>query len=117
MPRKRDDSLDAAVLSLSMDGVRPSDIARQLKVTPNRVFAVKAFFYRHGVIFPPIRKGPPTREQAPRLTHLNTELREALAPHAAARGMGTRELALRLLGAIIRDELVDAVLDDGGADA
>ena len=37
---------------------------------------------------------------------------DALAPHAAARNTGARELAVRILDAIAGDGLVDAILDD-----
>jgi len=114
MPKRRDDSLDAAVISLARQGVRASDIARRLGETPNRVHSVLHFLRRHGATFPPVRSGPSPDKQKARLTRLNAEIRDGLEPHAIARGMSVKELALHLLEAVVRDDLVAAVLDDAG---
>jgi hypothetical protein len=111
--RARDNSLDAAVAEQAQKAVRASDIARNLGVTPNRVHSVLNFLRRHGAEFPPVRSGPRPGLQGPRLTRLNAELRSALAPHAAARGMSARALAARILEIVTREDLVDAILDDG----
>lgn len=111
---KRDDSLDAAVITLAREGVRASDIARRLDVTPNRIHSVLHYLRRHGAAFPRARSGPAPGKQGARLTRLNADLRDGLAPHATARGMGVKELAVCLLGIIIRDGLIEAILDDTG---
>ncbi|WP_297773073.1 helix-turn-helix domain-containing protein [uncultured Roseovarius sp.] len=114
MPVRPDDSLDADVIPLAREGVPASDIARRLGVTPNRIHAVLARLRRQGAEFPPVRLGAPCRKQGARLTRLNSDLREGLEPHAIARGMSVKEMALRLLDIVIRDGLVDAILDDTG---
>lgn len=45
---------------------------------------------------------------------LAPEVRDALEPHATARGLCPVALAERLLSKIAADDLVDAVLDDRG---
>ncbi|PKP66454.1 MAG: hypothetical protein CVT86_02940 [Alphaproteobacteria bacterium HGW-Alphaproteobacteria-8] len=112
MPRRRDDSLDAAVITLAQQGVRASDIARRLGVTSGRIHTVLHFLRRHGAEFPRVKSGPSGDLQGARLTRLSGALRAALAPYAAARQMSVKALAVQILWIVARDRLVDAIIDD-----
>lgn len=95
-----------------MQAVPASEIARRLGVTTQRVHSVLHYLRRHGAVFPPVRLGKRCGPQGAQLTRLNAETRAALEPHAIARGMETKALAVRILDVVIRDNLIDAILDD-----
>ena len=107
---RRDDSLDASVSGLATQAVPAREIARRLGVTAQRVHSVLHYLRRHGAVFPPVRLGKPCGPQGAQLTRVNAETRAA--PHAIARGMETKALAVRILDVVIRDNLIDAILDD-----
>ena len=109
---RRDDSLDASVSGLATQAVPAREIARRLGVTAQRVHSVLHYLRRHGAVFPPVRLGKPCGPQGAQLTRVNAETRAALEPHAIARGMETKALAVRILDVVIRDNLIDAILDD-----
>ncbi|ARE85026.1 hypothetical protein ROSMUCSMR3_03572 [Roseovarius mucosus] len=109
---RHDDSLDTPVTELAVQAVPASEIARRLGVTTQRVHSVLHYLRRHGAAFPPVRPGKPCGPQGAQLTRLNAETRAALAPHAIARGIETKALAVRILDVVIRDNLIDAILDD-----
>ena len=57
------------------------------------------------------------RAERPSETHrrtvaVDTDILDALEPHAAARAISTNELARRILAAVADDNLTDAILDD-----
>lgn len=57
------------------------------------------------------------RAERPSETHrrtvaVDTDILDALEPHAAARAISTNELARRILAAVADDNLIDAILDD-----
>ncbi|KJS43374.1 MAG: hypothetical protein VR71_10690 [Roseovarius sp. BRH_c41] len=114
---RRDDSLDTPVSALAAEAVPAREIARRLSVTTSRVHSVLHYLRRHGAPFPPVRLGKPCGRQGAQLTRLNAEVRGALEPHALARGVQTKALAVRILEVVIRDNLIDAILDDKETDA
>lgn len=105
------------IIALARQGNPPREIAARMGLDANTVSCLLSYERRKGAPIPYFPTGP-GRIGRTRFVICDPPagLREALAPHAAARGMSISELAGALLLAITRDDLVDAVLDDGGAD-
>lgn len=106
-------SVNEQIIERACRGVRPGLIARDLGVDRWKVYHVITVARRAGLDIP--RFSLRGIKQEKRRVPLSPEAREALAPHAAARGLSPIDLAERLLIRIVQDDLVDAVLDDGGA--
>ncbi|TDE40953.1 hypothetical protein [Antarcticimicrobium sediminis] len=102
------------VIALAVEGVPPRLIAEQLSLDSEAVYYELRNARRRGTQIPRFRCG--RRPNEFRMLRLEPEAMRPLATHALARGMPTARLAERLLERIAADDLVDAVLDDGGAD-
>ena len=98
-PRLGFGSTREAVLALRARGIAPTEIAARLGITPN---CARSHIHMAG-----------KAAAAP----LPLDLVEALAPHAARRGLTVPALAVDLLSEIAEAGLVDAILDDGAGAA
>lgn len=93
-----------AIAALRAQGKETREIAEACGLSRQGVVALE----RH------VRTANVRRDSTVRRTIvLPPELVDALAPHAATRRLGAREIALRILAAVAGDGLVDAILDDG----
>ncbi|MFB9148730.1 hypothetical protein [Roseovarius ramblicola] len=110
--RYPDTSLDQPISELAKQAVPARVIAERIGVKPQKVHSVLHRLRRHGAEFPRIRPGRGRGPQEVRLTRLSAEVRAALEPYAAARGVTVKELAVAILDVVTRDGLVGAVLDD-----
>ncbi len=97
-----------AILSLAMQGLTPSEIAESINTahpeaaaSGRQIGSYLSALRRNGQCVPvPVR--------------LDEELYQQLTTAAKARGSRADHLAGRLMATILRDQLVDAILDDGG---
>lgn len=89
-------SITAAAAALARQGLGETEIARRLDV---KVKTVSTVLYR-----------VQQRGMTLRLPH---DAADGLATSAEARGVTLEDLACRVLEAVARDGLLDAVLDDG----
>ncbi len=102
------------VIDLAHQRVQPCDIAVRLNCAPDTVYQYISAARRAGMRIPKFTNGRPN--QTAGYAHINHETAAALRPHADRRGIPLRVLAKRLLAEVARDDLVDAILDDGGCD-
>ena len=111
------DPLTPKIECLAKQGVRPCHIADQLGVSRQRVYTRIGWLRRAGEDIPEFPRGAPGgaigRPRKPRLRAMPDDLRDRLAEIAEMRGQSIEQLATRLLTVIVRDDLVDAILDDG----
>lgn len=108
-------AITVEIAQLGVRGHRPGEIAERLGIPVQRVYRAFLIARRNGIKVPKYDTNGLRHTQS-RLM-IAPELRGALAPHATARGLNTGELARRILHRVAEDGLIDAVLDDGGADA
>jgi hypothetical protein len=102
------------VIDLAHQRIPPRDIAVRLNCAPDTVHQYISAARRAGMCIPKFTNGRPNTTAG--YAHINHETAAALRPHADRRGLPLRVLAKRLLAEIARDDLVDAILDDGGCD-
>lgn len=102
------------VVAMALQHTPPRVIADRLELDPEAVHYELRKARTNGVEIPPFRCGRSPREF--RTLRLAPVCMRPLVAHAQARRMPTVKLAERLLERIAADDLVDAVLDDGGAD-
>lgn len=92
-----------AIVALRARGLDARQIADEIGIPRPNVVALE----RH------VRTANVRRDSRIRRTlELPQDLVDVMAPFAAARDIGPRELALRILAAVADDGLVDAILDD-----
>lgn len=104
-------SRTAAVAALRAEGLATADIACRIGVEAKTVSALEASAARV------VRQSQPARsgDQLGRSVLIPFEDYAALRPHAARRAVTVDQLVRALVEVIAQDEMVDAVLDDGGA--
>lgn len=104
-------------IRMAQQGIPPRDIAAHFNVSNERVWNLLSNARRSGHDIPRFHGGW-VRDS--RLSWCQVGLppmaRAALAAAAERRGLKVNDLAARLLEVIALDGMVDAVLDDGGAD-
>lgn len=104
------------VIRMAMAGNPPRQIADKLGMEPNQVSCILWYERRKGRAIPHANRGPWPRQT--RIVLRNAQgLREGLWEHAEARCLTIEDLAARLIETLIRDDLIDAVLDDGVSNA
>jgi DNA-binding CsgD family transcriptional regulator len=111
--------LNPAVLvavDLAKRGMTTSQIAQSMGIKPNTASNYLGDARRFGLDVPKCKPGPITRTGLSTI-RVSTDLVAKLRPYAAARRMNISDLAAQLLEEIATDGLVDAILDDGDADA
>lgn len=104
-------SREDAIEALSKAGLGPTDIAAKIGSTRKTVSTFLAILRKKGRISAvrrPHDLAPVTRCTVV----LAGDVIEELAPHAWRRAITVQNLVLRIVEAAIRDDLVDAVLDD-----
>lgn len=105
------------IIDLAMERMRPADIAAALKCSPNRVSRVLLKARSEGIDVPKFRPGRPSGYKLKPRVQVPHEVLDRLDPIARPLGLTARELAGVLLEKAVRDDLVAAILDDGGDDA
>lgn len=98
-------------ISMAQKNIAPPDIACALKIAPGTVHGYLSDARKAGVAVPYF-KWNSGRTHTGLIATMSQEAAELLRPDAAARGLSTERLAARLLEAIARDHMVDAILDD-----
>lgn len=114
MPGPRADRED--VIQRAMEGLPPRQIADELGMEANQVSCILWYERRKGRDIPHANRGPWPRQTRIVLQGAHT-LREGLWVHAEARSLTIEDLTARLIETLIRDDLIDAVLDDGVSNA
>ncbi len=102
------------VIDLALQNTPPRDIAVMLNRTRATVYHYLFLARRAGVNIPEFRGG--ARITTAGYMHISNDTAALLRPHAARRGIPPRDLARRILETVAGNDLVDAVLDDGGHD-
>lgn len=92
-------SVIAAVTALRSEGLTTREIAGEIGQQPSSVLAMEYRQYH---------------AKRPRQLVLDPRTILKLQPAAQARGITVMALAGQLLDTIVRDQIIDAVLDDGG---
>lgn len=97
-------SLTAAVLAMYEEGMKPGQIAKRLDRQSSQVSSLISN-----------ARGRPRMNFRPDRDMINIPLSgsERLRPYADAREVSISRLAAQVLDVVLRDELVDAILDDG----
>jgi transcriptional regulator with XRE-family HTH domain len=99
-------SRTAAVLALRSAGLSSREIADKVGISTATVTALE-----HSAGRP--RKSRPAEEMG-RTVLFPTDVLDSLGPHAAKRNMHPNALARLIVETVVDDDMVDAVLDDGG---
>lgn len=102
------------VIDMARQRIQPRDIAVRLNCAPDTVYQYISAARRAGMRIPKFTNGRPNKTAG--YAHISHDTAAALLPHADRRGIPLRVLAKQLLEVIARDDLVDAILDDGGRD-
>jgi hypothetical protein len=89
-----------AALALRQQGFSTDCIAALLRIAPKAVIALEQ------------SAGPLRARTDDSAMQLPAALLELLGPHAARRGIATDELARQIVETVVRERMVDAVLDD-----
>lgn len=94
-----------AVISMMEQGFSQKDMAARIGISKKQVQMVVHRLNR--------RKMTPGENAVDALAAvLSRSVIEALAPHAFARGIDTRDLIVRIVATVALENLVDSVLDD-----
>lgn len=104
-------SRSAAIIALQSEGLTTRQIADRLGIQPKNVIslAMSAMGAKKRVTLPAEARG--------HAIVLPIDVLGRLARHAEARGISTTELVRRLVGVVVDDQLVDAILDDATTEA
>lgn len=105
------------IIEMAKAGVQPREIAHDLGIEANAVSCILWYERQKGADIPRFRSGPWIGQSRLVVNDPGGRLRRGLSDAAGMRGLTEPELARRLLCAAVRDDLVDAILDDGGDDA
>jgi transposase len=103
----------ARIVELGFEGMPRKDIAAEVGVAVRVVYETIAQARRNGRPVPRVRPGSP--DPRPRV-HVDVAVLDRLRPHAERRDIPVREIAAMILATVAAEDMVDAVLDDGGAD-
>lgn len=95
-----------AVIALRAQGLSSREISEQIGISTATITALE-----HSAGRSERRKRRPAEEHG-RTVLFPTDVLNALAPHAARRGMHINALARLIVETVVDDEMVDAVLDD-----
>jgi len=97
------------VSKMILEGYRRHEIAEKLGISEMSVSNARRYANKKGAGLPYFRRTYP-----PRLTieMANQNCREKLVREAEARGLTTARLAGHILTRVIKDDLINAVLDD-----
>lgn len=109
---KHPDELRARVIKLAQSGMCYSDIAWQTNLQAKQIHSIVHYARRCGTTIPHYNPGIPKlslRVFLPAL--LTAEIRKI----AAKRDETPEDLVRQIVGFVVNDNLVDAVLDDGGS--
>lgn len=98
-----------AVIALRKQGLSTAIIARRLLITASQVSALEASHARSMNK----RSDAPTKDHG-RAVLLTADVHRLLGPHAAKRDMSVSHLARLLIETAVDDNMIDAILDDGG---
>lgn len=102
------------IVSMAQNGRPPREIAAQLGIDATRIYNTLAEERRKGIPIPRFRGGPSGIYH--KRVHVDGAVLDAFEPAARARHMTCHELAAELLAVLANDpDLIEAVLDDGGA--
>ncbi|MDK3072731.1 hypothetical protein QO034_06385 [Sedimentitalea sp. JM2-8] len=104
-----------SVLKLARCRLRPGDIAARLGMTPDQVYNSISRARSRGEDIPPFSRK--TSVGRSRRLFIPTHVLDLLAPHAQARQTDMFDLAGRIIAVVAEENMIDAVLDDGGANA
>lgn len=102
-------SRTAAIHALRAQGLSTRQIAEAIGIPTQRVSALEL----NGGGERRLREEPPS-EQLGRVVTVSIDVLDALSPHAARRGMHVNSLARKIITTVVRENMIDAVLDDGG---
>lgn len=100
------------VVQMALGGTPPREIARKTGLSVNTIYSDLSWARKNGVDLPHFTTGA-ERRSGTRVVNVPDHILAALSHAALARGVSTPKLVERLLTAIARDDLVEAVLDDG----
>lgn len=116
--RKMDDVTRARIVAMAKDGIRPAMIDRAMpSVGLANIYTAISTARKAGVNIPPFpairmpRDGRLPRSLSIEVAALKN--RPALLAAAKCRGMTETRLVRRLLDVVLRDGMIDAILDDG----
>lgn len=99
------------VSHMVLEGYRRHEIAEALGISEISVSNARRYANSKGRNLPYFRRRyPPTLT----VEMSNQNCREKLVEEAAARGISTARLAGRILTKVLKDDLIEAVLDDDG---
>jgi hypothetical protein len=98
------------LVSLAMRKYAPREIAAQMGLNGRNVHEQLNAARNRGADIPPFEPGLWTRNRP--MVPIDLDVWRALAPHAQLRGLTPNELATLVLETVVREDLVDAVLDD-----
>lgn len=112
------------IIDKAQAGVRPMQIAADLGLPVDEVYGTISYARKRGVPishFPAGKQGvvklPPELRSATVTLRVDGELLACLEEPARLRGLSDRQLAVRLLDVLVREDMIDAVLDDGAGEA
>lgn len=97
-------SQTAAIRALKAEGKPSDEIAALLGMKPKNVTSAANTATKHRAMSFAYDK--------PQQVYLGVQTIAALKPHADARGIKPTKLVQMLIDAVVRDDMVDAVLDD-----
>lgn len=100
------------IIAMAKQGIPPRDIAPKAQRTVDAIYNVISHARRTGHDIPPL----PHSGRRPKLTNVAPSLEQKLRAFSEPRGITVKQLVTRLLEIIVADDLVDAILDDGGVD-
>jgi len=106
-----------AAIAMAMRQVPPREIAAELGLDSNQVSCLLYYERQKGRDIPRARRGGSLKGQRFVIVDPPRRLRQRLVPHAEARGLTVSQLAGAILDIAAEHGLIDAILDDGGADA
>lgn len=102
------------VVQMAMDGVRPRQIAEKLGRPTEQVQGVISYARSKGWDIPIFPTNICCGARKPKFA-IKYRTYQALKPLAEARGITPNKLARAIVEHVVHDDLVDAVLDVGGA--
>tara|TARA_R110000868_G_scaffold368852_1_gene632004 strand:- start:22603 stop:22950 length:348 start_codon:yes stop_codon:yes gene_type:complete len=101
------------IVSLAMRRHAPREIAAQLGLDGRDVHEQLKVARRRGIDIPQFKPGLWTRNRP--MVPIDMEVWRELVSHAQLRGLTSNELGTLILETVVRERLIDAVLDDGVA--
>ena len=108
---------DRAIVQMAIAGVPPHGIERKIVVARHTIYMVLARARRDGAAVPFFSTaGEPRGKSLSGLSRVmvRADIVARLGDAAQRRGVDVERLARRLIETVVEEDLVDAVLDDGG---